>query len=107
MLYLVYADNLVPTEATDHKQESKKNETTFTIAGASSSMVTPLAEPIFIMQSDKIDPERLELYRVEMKSGHREVTMAPKRTRGGPRALRLLVTRLNRGLLRSEAGERR
>jgi hypothetical protein len=105
MLYLVHADNLVPTEATDAKQESKKNETTFTIAGASSTARTPLAEPIFIMQSDKIDPERLELYRVEVKSGHREVTMVPKRARGGPRPLRLSVTRLEQGLYRIEAGE--
>jgi hypothetical protein len=105
MLYLVHADNLVPTEASDAKQESKKNETTFTIAGASSTARTPLAEPIFIIQSDKIVPDRLELYRVEVKSGHREVTMAPKRTRGGPRPLRLSVTRLDRDLYRIEASE--
>jgi hypothetical protein len=105
MLYLVHADNLVPTEATDAKRESKKNDVTFTIDGAGSPARTPLAEPIFILQSDKIDPERLELYRVEVKNGHREVTMALKRTRGGPRALRLSVTRLDRGLFRIEASE--
>jgi hypothetical protein len=105
MLYLVHADNLVPTEVSDAKQESKKNETTFTIAGANSTARTPLAEPIFIMQADKIDPERLELYRVEVKNGHREVSMAPKRTRGGPRPLRLSVTRLDRGMDRIEASE--
>jgi len=105
MLYLVHADNLVPTDATDAKQESKKNETVFTIAGGSATARTPLAEPIFIMQSDKIDPEHLELYKVEVKNGHREVTMAVKRTRGGPRALRLSVTRLEKGLYRIEASE--
>ena len=105
MVYLVHADNLVPTEVAEAKQESKKNETTYTIAGASSSARTPLAEPIFMIDSDKILPERLELYRMEVKSGHREVSMTQKRTRGGPRPLRLSVTRLDRGLYRLEASE--
>jgi hypothetical protein len=33
------------------------------------------------------------------------VTMVPKRARGGPRPLRLSVTRLEQGLYRIEAGE--
>ncbi len=105
MVYLVHADNLIPTEAVDAKAESKKNETTYTIPGASSPARTPLAEPIFIMESDKIQPERLELYRVDVKNGHREVNMSQKRTRTGPRALRLSVTRLDKDLYRIEASE--
>src|SRR5579864_6454786 len=76
MIYLVHADNLIPTEIAEAKQESKKNEITFTIQGASSPARTLLAEPIFIMEADKIQPERLELYRVEVKGGHREVSMS-------------------------------
>jgi hypothetical protein len=105
MVYLVHADNLVPTEVADAKQESKKNEATYTIAGAASSARTPLAEPIFLIQSDKIQPDRLELYRLDVKNGHREVTMAQRRLRGGPRPLRLTVTRLDGGLYRIEASE--
>jgi len=105
VLYLVHADNLVPTEVAEAKQESRKNDISFTIAGSNSPARTPLAEPIFIMEADKISPERLELYRVDVKNGHREVTMSQKRTRGGPRPLRLSVTRLDKGLYRIEASE--
>jgi hypothetical protein len=105
LVYLVHADNLIPTEVADAKQESRKNETIYTVAGASSPARTPMAEPIFIMDSDKIQAEHIELYRFEVKNGHREVSMVQKRTRGGPRPLRLTVTRLDRGLFKIEASE--
>jgi hypothetical protein len=106
VVYLVHADNLVPTEVTEAKQESgKKNELTYTIAGAGAPARTPLAEPIFLIESEKITPQSLELYKAEVKSGHREVTMVQRRTRGGPRALRLSVTKLDGKLYRIEADE--
>ncbi len=104
VLYLVHADTLIPTEVTEAKQETKKNDITFTIAGASSPARTPLAEPIFIIDSDKIQPSTLELYKMEVKSGHREVTTALRRTRGN-KPLRLSVTRLDRGLYRVEVDQ--
>jgi len=105
VVYLVHADNLVPTEVAEAKQDSKKNETQFTVNGTSSSARTPLAEPIFIMESEKIQPSSLELYKFEVKGGHREVTMVQRRTRGGPRPLRVTVTRLEGKLYRLEADE--
>src|ERR1700727_2559545 len=91
VLYLVHADNLVATEVADAKGESKKNETVYSIPGGNSSARTPLAEPIFIIQADKIQPQALELYRAEVKGGHREVAMIQKHTRGSPKPLRLTV----------------
>jgi hypothetical protein len=105
VLYLVHADNLVPTEVTEAKGESKKNETIYSIPGANSSARTPLAEPIFIIETDKIQAQALELYRADVKGGRREVTMVQKRTRGSPKALRLTVTRLDRGLYRVEVDD--
>jgi hypothetical protein len=105
VLYLVHGDNLVPTEVADAKQESKKNETTYTIPGASSPARTPLAEPIFIIEGDKIQPQSLELYKMDVKGGRREMTMAQRRTRNGPKALRLQVTRLDKNLYRVEVDE--
>ena len=107
VVYLVHADNLVPTEtATAKEAGSKKNESQFTVEGTSAGNAkTPLAEPIFIMESDKIRPQSLELYRFEVKNGHREVTMVQRRTRGGPRPLRLTVTPLEGKLYRIEADE--
>jgi hypothetical protein len=100
LVYLVHADNLVPTEAGDAKQEKGDN---YSISGAASSARTPLAEPIFLLQSDKLSAESLELYRLEVKNGHREANTSSRR-RGG-RALHLQVTRLGRNLYRLEASE--
>ncbi len=102
MLYLVHADNLVPTEAGDAKEEPK-NANAYTIAGAASTARTPLAEPIFIMQSEKITPESLELYKMDVKSGHRELSLGGGRR--NPKALHLAVTRLAQGLYRIEVDE--
>lgn len=105
MLYLMHADNLVPTEAAEAKQESgKKDETVYTLAGASSSARTPLVEPIFLIESDKILPERLELYRWDVKSGHRELLVKSGK-KGGARPLHLSVTKLDGRLYRVEASE--
>jgi hypothetical protein len=101
LVYLMHADNLIPTEAAEAKQEKGD---VYTVAGASSPARTPLAEPIFLMQSDRITPESLELYRLDVKSGRREITLSNRR-RGGPRALHLSVTKLERGLYRIEASE--
>jgi hypothetical protein len=105
VLYLVHADNLVATDVATAKQDSKKNETQYTVDGSNATAKTPLAEPIFIMESDKIQPQSLELVKFEVKGGHREVTMSQRRTRGGPKPLRLTVTRLDGKLYRIEADE--
>lgn len=104
VLYLVHADNLVPTEVVEAHQETKKNDVTYTIQGPGSSAKTPMSEPIFIIESDKILPQSLELYKMEVKSGHREVTMALRHTRGN-KPLRLSVTRLDKGLYKVEADQ--
>ena len=105
-LYLVHADNLIELEHVDSKQESKKNEILYSVPGTAATAKTPLAEPIFILKSDKISPESVELYKFEIKNGHRELTMAAqRRSRGGPHAYRLTVTQLERGLYKIEASE--
>jgi len=105
MLYLVHADNLIPTEISDAKEEGKKGDSVYTLAGASSPSRTPLAEPIFILDSDSIKPESVELYRMDVKSGHREVKVTGGSKRFGNKALRLQVTKLDRGLYKLEASE--
>ena len=79
MVYLVHADNLIPTEAVEAKEESG----VYNVPGASSSARTPLAEPIFLIQSDKVLPERLELYRWDVKGGRRELAIGKGAKRKG------------------------
>jgi hypothetical protein len=105
MIYLVHADNLIPTEAGDAKEEGKKNDPIFTFPGTSSPARTPLAEPIFIIDADKIKPDTVELYKMDVKSGHREVKISQGLRRSGNKAIRLSVTKLDRGLYKLEAAE--
>ena len=100
MLYLVHADNLIPTETVEARQEKM----TFIVPGGNSPARTPLAEPIFIIESDKIQPQSLELYKMDVKGGKREVTIQQKRTRGS-KVLRLSVTPLDGKLYKIEADE--
>ena len=105
-LYLQHADNLIELEAVTARQDAKKDDITYSVNGIGASAKTPLAEPIFLLKSDKLSPEAIELYRFEVKNGHRELTMAAqKRRRGGPRPFRLSVTRLEQGLYKIEASE--
>jgi len=102
MLYLVHADNLIPTEAAEAKEESG----VYTMPGASSPARTPLAEPIFLIQSDKVLPERLELYRWEVKGGRRELSIGKgNKRKGGARPLHLSVNKVDGRLYRVEASE--
>ena len=104
VLYLVHASNLIPTEVAEAQKESKKDDTTFSVPGASSAVRTPVAEPIFLIRSEKIKPDALELYRFEVKNGRRQITFSRKRKEGtGP--FHLSVTKLDKDLYRVEADE--
>lgn len=105
VVYLIHADNLVATDTVDAQQESKKDDIVYSVSGTAASAKTPLAEPIFLLASDKLEPQSLELYRFEVKGGRRELTVPQKRRKGGPRAYRLSVTRVEKGLYRIEASE--
>jgi hypothetical protein len=101
--YLKHAENLVPTEATEAKEEKgKKDDITYVIAGAASSARTPLASPVFLLQTDKLTAASLALYRLESKGGRREIVFAPKKQ---PKAIRMEATKLADKLFRLEVEE--
>jgi len=103
VLYLVHASNLIPTEVAEAQQEGKNNET-FSVSGAASSARTPLAEPIFLIRSEKIKADALELYRFEVKNGRRQLTLSRKRSdKSVP--FHLSITKLDKDLYRVEADE--
>ena len=91
--YLLHADSLVATEVSTAKEQSKKDEITYVVAGASSPVKTPLASPIFLMQAEKIAPERMQLYKLEAKNGQREVLFTRKKKQTA-KPIRLSFTKL-------------
>jgi hypothetical protein len=101
--YLLHASNLVETEVAN-AQAGRKSDT-FVIQGASSPARTPLAEPIFIIDARNIQPDGIELYRLEVKGGNREVNLNGGGRRGGSHALHLAVRPLGGHLYRVEADE--
>ena len=102
--YLKHAENLIPTEASEAKEEKgKKDDITYAIAGAASSAKTPLASPIFLLLSEKLLPDNLQLFRLETRNGRRELAVSPKKP-GKP--IRVTVTKLSPdGLYRIEVGD--
>jgi hypothetical protein len=96
--YLKHADNLIPTETVQAQEEKKKDQSTFVIAGAESSAKTPLALPIFLYQADKVPVENLQLYKLDVKSGHRELTIG----KNAPEPIRLQVTPVEGKIYRIE-----
>jgi hypothetical protein len=101
--YLKHGEDLVSTEATEAKEgKLKKDDRLYTIAGPSSTAKTPLASPIFLFQSDKLAPDKLQLYKLEVKSGRREIVFGARKR---PQPIRLEVTRLDGDLYRMEVGD--
>ena len=77
------------------------------IDGAASPVKTPLPEPIFLFLSEKISPDKLEMYKLAVKSGKREVAFpaAGKRKKDGPRPIHISTSKVDGSLYRIEASE--
>jgi len=102
--YLIHADDLVPTEATEAKEETRKDETLFVIEGASSSVATPLASPAFLIRADQLAPDKLEIYKLESKNGRREILFTRKKKQMA-KPIRCTVNRVGEDLFRLEVDE--
>jgi hypothetical protein len=78
--YIVHADNLVSTEAGEAKEQKgkKKDDITYVVPGAASSARTPLASPIFLMQAEQVAADKLQVYKLTVKNGQREITFSKK-----------------------------
>jgi hypothetical protein len=102
--YLQHADNLVPTESADARQEERKNEVTYVIAGATSPARTPLSSPGFLFQSEEISADHLQLFKLQSKGGQREVLFT-RRKKLVAHPIRLNVTQLEGTLYKLEVDE--
>lgn len=100
--YLLHADKLMPTEVSEAKDETRKDQQVAWIEGASSPVKTPLPEPIFVLRTEKLQPERLQAYRLESKNGRREVVVSSKKGKDAARPIPLVITRLDQNLYKLE-----
>ena len=89
--FLKHAQNLVPIDIAEAKEEHKKDDILYVIEGAEATARTPLASPIFLIQADKLVPDRLQLFRLTPRSGRREILFQPKKP---PKPILMEVTRL-------------
>jgi len=104
MPYLVHADTLVPTEATEAKEENRKDEILYTIAGATSPAATPLSSPAFLIRTEQLAPDKLEIYKLESRNGRREILFSHKKKQIA-RPFRLSIKRVGDNLYRLEVDE--
>ena len=88
----------------DAKEEKRKDDLAYIVTGPSSPVKTPLAGPIFIIEADKLDAGKLQLYRFDVKNGHREVFFSHK-GKGSPRPRRINVNPAGGGLYKIEVDE--
>jgi hypothetical protein len=105
VLYLLHADNLIETEVAVAKEEGRKDASIATIPGASSPAKTPLAEPIFLVKTNRLLPDKLAAYKFEVKNGSREVVIGHKKQKNVAKPIFLMVTKLDDNLYRVEVDQ--
>ncbi len=103
--YLVHADQLIEPEIVTATSQQRGDRITYSIPNPTSPVRTPLAEPIFLMEAEKLDANKLELYRFEARSGRRQLVLVKNPGRNDARPLRLKVTQVEGKLYRVEANE--
>jgi hypothetical protein len=103
--YLVHADNLVETEAAVAKEETRKDATIAILPGIASPAKTPLAEPIFLIKTEKFAANKFGAWKLEVKDGNREVVIGHKKPKNVAQPIHLMVTKLDQNLYRIEVDE--
>lgn len=101
--YLLHADALVSTEITEAKQTDQKDGTLFRIAGANSPVKTPLASPTFVIKTEKLVPDKLQLFQLQSNGRQREITFYRKKKNPAPYTL--TIKNLGDNVYRLEVNE--
>lgn len=103
--YIWHANKLVETDSGTAAQEKKKDDTIYSLPGASATARTPMPEPIFLVVAQKLNVDQMTLFKMEIKNGRRELTMFAKPKKDGPRPIRLGISKVADGLYKLEAQE--
>jgi hypothetical protein len=100
--FLKHASNLVPAEAVEVKEEKRKDDTVYVIAGEGSPSKTPLELPVFLLKTEKLDPLKLQMYRLQAVDGHREISAMGMKN---AEPIHVIVTRVANGVFKLEVGD--
>lgn len=104
--FLLIIDKLIEVESAMAQESSAKNSTTYTVSGESSNVRSPVPEPVFLFQAEKLNPERLSLFRMNPAGGKRSLTIPTgKKPKNAPVPVYFLTTPLDGGLFRIEVNE--
>lgn len=103
--YLMHADTLIETEAVEAREETRKDATVAIVPGTAARAKTPLAEPIFIMRTEKLSAEKLSAFKMDVKNGNREVVISQKKQRNNSKPIYLNATRLGDNLWKVEVDQ--
>jgi len=103
--YLLHANKLVELDTGNAQQSEKKDDTIYTISGTAAQAQTPMPEPIFVMAVEKLQADKMSLFKMTTKGGARELTISKKPKRDGPRPVRLTADKLDGNLYRLEVQE--
>jgi hypothetical protein len=102
--YLLHAGKLIEVETSTAQESQEKGGPLYTVSGAASPTKTPVPEPIFLFRSEKTNPDRLVLYRMEVRGNNRTLQIS-KSKKDSRRPLFLMVTPLASGLFKVEVNE--
>jgi hypothetical protein len=103
--FLLHANKLVELDSGVAQKSQRKDNTVFTVAGAGAQAKTPMPEPIFLVNSEKLNPETLALWRMSPKNGARELEIPAKPKKDSPRPIRTTAVKVTGNTFRVETQE--
>lgn len=103
--YILHARTLIETEPLQAVQSEDRKTTVYTVTGATSPARTPVPEPIFLFRSERLNADRLSLYKMDVERGNRVIKFPERPGKNSPKPVFLMVTPLEKGLFKVEVNE--
>ncbi|HUB32931.1 MAG TPA: hypothetical protein VMA31_07880 [Bryobacteraceae bacterium] len=100
--FLVQGNLVFATEALEARERKQKKDILFVIDGAASPARTHQASPFFLFEAERIVPETLGLYKLEVNGEQRQILFPGRKP---PKPVLVDVTRLEGNLFKIEVHE--
>jgi hypothetical protein len=100
--FLIQGDQVIATEGLEAKEHKQKKDALFVIEGAASPARTHLSSPLFLFEAERIVPETLGLYKLDVKDGQRQILFPSRKP---PKPILVDVKRVDANVFRIEIHE--